>query len=141
MGLLDRWTKKTNKAKLTTLDKKPTKSVKKVEANTEAVVEKTKAVKSEGIAYKILVRPLVTEKSAIMESLNKYSFVVNRSATKDQIKQAVFEAYGVRPAAVNVTNVEGKNVRFGRTRGRRSDYRKAIVTLSAGQTIAIHEGV
>ncbi len=159
MGILDRWTKKNEQEKLKDLDKrsdkpvkstKVTKSTKKTTAAsvTEKSAEKTvttsvakKAVKPEGIAYKILIRPLVTEKSAVMESYNKYSFIVSRGATKDQVKQAVAEAYGVRPTTVNMINVDGKNVRFGRGYGRRSDYKKAIITLASGQTIAIHEGV
>ena len=151
MGLLDRWTKKTEQAKLKDLDKKSvkpataTKTVKKekVESKNEIVapVSTRKSVKTESIAYKILVRPLVTEKSAVMESLNKYSFIVSHSATKTQVKQAVAEAYGVRPATVNIMNVEGRSVRFGHGYGRRSDYKKAVVTLATGQSIAIHEGV
>lgn len=163
MGILDRWTKKNEEAKLKDLDKKSSKPTKttKTTAKTaakpavkpaakKAKVEKPvaevapvakKVVKPEAIAYKVLVRPLVTEKSAVMESQNKYSFIVTRNATKDQIKQAVVEAYGVRPIVVNTMNVEGKTVRFGRGYGRRSDYKKAVITLAAGQTIAIHEGV
>lgn len=93
------------------------------------------------LVSKILIKPLVTEKSAIAESLNKYSFLVHRSANKYQVKQAVFEMYGVKPTAVNVTNVQGKWVRFGRSMGRHSDFRKAIVTLPKGKTIAVHKGV
>lgn len=90
---------------------------------------------------KVLIKPLVTEKSTVAESLNKYSFSVHRSANKYQVKQAVLEMYGVKPTAVNVTNVQGKWVRFGRSMGRHSDYRKAIVTLPKGKTITIHKGV
>jgi len=148
MGLLDRWTKKQQTAKLKKLDKNEDKKEKSVEKVKKAektevapVAAASKEVKAGGIAYKILVRPLVTEKAAVMESHNKYSFVVAHYATKIQIKQAIVEAYGVRPTAVNIFNVEGKRVRFGRTMGRRGDYRKAVVTLPAGQTISLHEGV
>ena len=103
--------------------------------------EKQRAVKAGEIAYKILVRPLVTEKSAIAESMNKYSFVVQKDANKNQIMQAVLELYGVKPVSVNMINVDGRRVRFGRSIGRRSDYKKAIVTLPQGKAITIHEGV
>lgn len=93
------------------------------------------------LAYKILIKPLITEKSAIAESKNKYSFVVVKSANKNQIKTAVAEVYGVKPVSVNVVNMEGRRVRFGRSMGRRNDYKKAIVSLPEGKTIDIHTGV
>ncbi|KKR35131.1 MAG: 50S ribosomal protein L23 [Candidatus Magasanikbacteria bacterium GW2011_GWA2_40_10] len=93
------------------------------------------------LAYKILVKPLVTEKSAIAESKNKYSFVVVKSANKNQIKTAIAEVYGVKPLHVNVANMEGRRVRFGKSMGRRNDYKKAIITLPAGKSIDIHSGV
>ena len=145
MGLLDRWSKKKDQEKLKDLDKKTNakaavvKDEKKSEA-TSAPVKPT-AGKLGGISYKILVKPLITEKAAVAESKNKYSFVVSRFATKDQIKQAISEAYGVEPKSVNVANINGRRVRFGRHFGRRGDYRKAIITLPKGQTISIHEGV
>lgn len=94
------------------------------------------------LAFKVLVKPLVTEKSAVAESKhNKYSFVVAKNANKSQIKKAVEEVYGVKPTNVNVVNVDGRLVRFGRSTGRRSDYKKAVITLPQGKTIDIHVGV
>lgn len=123
----------------TVAKKTSTKSTKKEESVAVAVpVETDKKVV---LANKILIKPLVTEKSATAESLNKYSFLINRSANKYQVKQAIFEMYGVQPLSVNVMNVQGKWVRFGRTTGRHSDFRKAVVTLPKGKTIAIHKGV
>lgn len=163
MGLLDRWTKKkdgvearkeaaaksaeTKKAspKVEKAEKAEApvkaKAEKKLEKIEEKKTIKSKGAKVGGIAYKVLIRPLVTEKSAISESLNKYSFVVANGADKNKIKLAVEEAYGVKPVAVNVINVQGRVVRFGRRLGRRSDYRKAIVTLPQGKSITLHEGV
>lgn len=92
-------------------------------------------------SFKVLVRPLVTEKSAFAEGVGKYSFVVNTSANKNQVKAAVAEVYGVKPVKVNISNIDGRQVRFGRAMGRRSDYKKAIVTLPAGKTIDVHSGV
>ncbi len=93
------------------------------------------------LAFKILVKPLITEKSAIAEHGNKYRFVVAKSANKNQIKIAIEEIYGVKPSQVNVANIEGRRVRFGRTMGKRNDYKKAIITLPEGKTIDIHTGV
>ncbi|MBI5221417.1 MAG: 50S ribosomal protein L23 [Candidatus Magasanikbacteria bacterium] len=89
----------------------------------------------------ILVRALVTEKSAVKQSENKYSFVVVNGANKGAVRQAVFEVYGVKPTAVNILNVQGKFVRFGNHYGKRGDYKKAIVTLPKGKSIVVHEGV
>ena len=162
MGLLDRWSKKTTEEKLQDLDtKKPVaktvaktkktttvaktkKTTKAKEAVSESTVDNaTTNVKGQisGIAHKILVRPLITEKAAVAQSQNKYTFIVEAHATKNQVKKAITEAYGMTPVAVNVVNVNGHRVRFGRTMGRRSDYRKAIVTLPKGKSITIHEGV
>ncbi|MFA7654215.1 MAG: 50S ribosomal protein L23 [Candidatus Magasanikbacteria bacterium] len=151
MGLLDRWAKKQDAEKLksnvsektgVTKSKKSVvvKKADNVKSDSTAVIPNFKS-KTGGISYKILSKALVTEKSAIAESNNKYSFVVSRFATKGQISQAVKEAYGIKPKAINVINVNGRNVRFGKSKGRRSDYRKAIVTLPKGQTISIHKGV
>ncbi len=116
-----------------------------------AITKKTKSVVSEtveakktgrsGSAYRVLVRPLVSEKAAHAEIKGVYTFVVTKDATKTQVMAAVEQVYGVRPAQVRTVNVEGKEVRFGRTVGRRKDWKKAIVTLPAGQTISIHTGV
>ena len=57
------------------------------------------------------------------------------------IKQAVKEIYGVVPLKVRIMNYEGKATRFGRTPGRKSDWKKALVTLPKGQSMKLHEGV
>jgi len=93
------------------------------------------------IINNILVRALVTEKSAIKQSENKYSFIVVNNANKAVIRKAVEEVYGIKPIRVNVINVQGKAMRFGKHSGKRSDFKKAIVSLPKGKTIVIHEGV
>ncbi|MDO9509678.1 MAG: 50S ribosomal protein L23 [Candidatus Magasanikbacteria bacterium] len=92
------------------------------------------------IAHKIILRPLITEKMAIEAAKNKYGFLVNRTATKKEVMRAMEEIYKVKPVKVNTINVQGKTVRRGKTSGKRSDVKKAIVTLASGQTIT-HEGV
>lgn len=122
--------------------KKP--AAKKTEKKEETAVEtttNTKKVKGSVVAYKVLRHPLVTEKSAVMGSLNKYSFIVDSRVNKINIKQAIKELYGVTPTDVRTINVAGKEKKHGRSTGRRSDYKKAIVTLPKGKTITIHEGV
>jgi len=143
MGLLDRWTKKQNKKVLTekkekAAEKKPAQAVK-----VEPPAIKTEKAKGKAslLAARIIIKPLVTEKAAVQESFNKYSFRVARSADKGQIKKAIEDLYGVRPISVAIVNAQGKSVRFGRAFGRRSDWKKALVTLRKGESITIHEGV
>lgn len=114
--------------------KKPA-SESKVEASSKA--EGRLSVTTHGI----LLRPVLSEKTTRHELGGQYTFAVSVSANKLEVKKAVKELYGVRPIRVNMVNVEGKDVRFGRTRGRRRDWKKAIVILPKGQTISIHEGV
>lgn len=90
---------------------------------------------------RLLIKPLITEKAAVAQALNKYSFVVSLSANKETVKKAIKEIYGVEPKSVNMINVEGKTVRRGRQTGKRGDYKKAVITLPKGKSISIHEGV
>ena len=92
-------------------------------------------------AYRILMKPLVSEKAALREAKGEYTFVVAPSATKTEIKQAVFAVYGVMPSKVRTVNVEGRDTRFARGVGRRNDFKKAIIQLPKGKTMSIHEGV
>ncbi len=88
----------------------------------------------------ILVRPLITEKSEnLSETLVKYSFVVNKKANKLEIKQAVENMYSVTVTDVNTMIMPGKskvrNTKSGVQKGRKPDFKKAIVTLSEGEEI------
>ncbi len=89
----------------------------------------------------ILLRPLVTEKGTHLEAQGTYQFAVAPRATKIDIARAVLGRYGVKPVKVNVMHRPGKEVRFGRVRGTRSDWKRALVTLPKGTTINVHEGV
>lgn len=95
-------------------------------------------VGEQSVAHAVLVRPLITEKSTQLASLNTASFVVAKDASKSKIAQAVFEVYGVKPEKVRTMNYEGKTKRFGRSVGKRSDWKKAIVFLPEGSSISIH---
>jgi large subunit ribosomal protein L23 len=92
-------------------------------------------------AHRVLIRPLITEKAANFGILNKYAFVVTGQSNKLEVAKAVYAVYGVKPTAVNIVCVKGKAVTRGRIKGRRSDLKKAIVTLKKGDTIKIYEGV
>lgn len=93
------------------------------------------------IGYGILLHPLLSEKAASAESRGVYTFIVGRKANKIQIKHAIASVYKVRPVKIRVVNINGKISRHGRSLGRRSDWKKAIITLPKGQSISIHEGV
>ena len=86
-------------------------------------------------AYRVLVHPLVSEKTARLEKGRQYAFAVTRSANKVEIKKAVEKHYRVHVTGVNIMNVAGKTVRAGRVEGRRSDWRKAYVTVAPGESI------
>lgn len=90
-------------------------------------------------AYRTLVKPHVTEKTATLAHERKYVFVVNHDATKLSVKQAVRELYGVIPESVQMVNRYGKMVRFGQRSGQRKDWKKAIVTVPEGKTLPIYE--
>jgi len=83
----------------------------------------------------VLLRPIVTEKSMTQTNSGKYTFEVLKSATKQEIAEAVAEAFKVDVVEVNVMTVRGKTRRLGRRTGRRPDRKKAIVTVAAGQRI------
>ncbi len=91
-------------------------------------------------ARDILIRPIVTEKSTALMEQGKYTFRVPLAATKIQISQAVEQIFKVKVQAVNTMRYEGKLKRMGRTQGRRSDWKKAVVTLKPGEAIELFEG-
>lgn len=91
-------------------------------------------------ARDILIRPIVTEKSTALMEQGKYTFRVPLAATKIQIRQAVEQIFKVKVQTVNTMRYEGKLKRMGRTQGRRSDWKKAVVTLKPGEAIELFEG-
>jgi large subunit ribosomal protein L23 len=101
--------------------------------------------------YKIIERPIITEKALEANGQRRYAFVVSKSANKIQIREAVESLFtqpdgqAVVVTDVNTLNVKGKEKRFrafGRySVGKTSGYKKAIVTLAEGHSIQIFEGV
>ena len=86
--------------------------------------------------YDIIVAPVITEKSASMESEGKYVFKVDVRANKTQIKQAIEDDFNVRVVDIRTINVHPKDRRVGRYTGKTNRYKKAIVKLSEGNTIS-----
>lgn len=84
----------------------------------------------------VLVAPHVTEKTSLaMQNSNQYAFRVRRTATKPEIRAAVELMFEVKVAGVQVVNEPGKTRRFGKMTGRTQDWKKAYVSLAAGQAI------
>ena len=86
-------------------------------------------------AYETIVRPLITEKATMCNEHGQVSFVVAISATKPEIKAAVEMLFNVKVMAVNTSILNGKTKMFRGRKGRRTDTKKAIVTLAEGQVI------
>jgi large subunit ribosomal protein L23 len=91
--------------------------------------------------YEVLRRPLVTEKSTVLQGMNKYAFEVADAANKLQIEQAVEKAFKVTVTGVNVITMRGKKKRMGRREVISQPWKKAIVTLKPGDKIEFFEGV
>jgi len=85
--------------------------------------------------YDVLVRPVVTEKSNMELGKNIYTFVVDKNATKIDIRNAIEKIYAVKVAKVNTMIVSGKKRHYGRITGQEPDTKKAVVYLAAGQKI------
>lgn len=91
-------------------------------------------------ARDVIIRPIVTEKSLyLQETENKVTFEVAKGTNKTQIRQAVEEIFNVKVVKVNVSNTAAKQKRVGRYTGEVGAYRKAIVTLAAGSSIALYD--
>jgi large subunit ribosomal protein L23 len=89
------------------------------------------------IHHSIIRAPSITEKnSTLRTSQNKYVFEVLPTATKPMIKKAIEKIFGVSVVSVNTIVVKGKKKRMGKSAGYRSDWKKAIVKIQTGQTIA-----
>lgn len=91
-----------------------------------------------------ILRPVVSEKSTVLGDQGKYVFEVAPTANKIQIKHAVEDAFAnkkIQVASVNILHVSGKVRRRGRTVGTTRSWKKAIVTLKAGQSLDLFEGV
>ncbi|HEY4475318.1 MAG TPA: 50S ribosomal protein L23 [Candidatus Paceibacterota bacterium] len=87
---------------------------------------------------KFLVKnPIISEKATKMSALGKYIFLVDKKATKPEIKKIIKVVYKVDPVFVHIVNIKPKVRRLGRTSGVKPGYKKAIVTLKAGQKLDV----
>ena len=91
--------------------------------------------------YDVIVSPVITEKATALSEHNKVLFKVRKDATKPQIKEAVEKLFDVKVMSVNTVLTKGKTKVFRGRLGQRSDVKKAIVTLEAGQTIDVTTGL
>lgn len=98
-------------------------------------------MKTKQMSQDIILEPIVSEKSVGMKANNQYAFKVHPKANKIEIRHAVEELFKVKVDAVNTMNCSGKKKRLGAFAGRTPDYKKAIVTLKAGESIAFFEGI
>ena len=90
-----------------------------------------------GNLFDLILRPVLTEKSALLMEQNKYVFEVARDADKLQIRQAIEEFFEVKVVSVNTIREPRKKKRVGRFIGFKPQYKKAIVTLGAGEEISL----
>jgi large subunit ribosomal protein L23 len=113
--------------------------VKEGEAKTAAPV---KLKENTGRAHQVLKQYHLSEKTNQLSSIGRYVFVVDGKTNKIEVKKAVEAVYDVHVVSVNILNTKGKSRRYGKTSGRTSDWKKAIVTLKAGEKISgLAEGV
>jgi large subunit ribosomal protein L23 len=104
-------------------------------------MKKKDAKKVSGQAYRVLIKPMVTEKATNLGSSNQYVFMVGIDTNKIEVAKAIQEVYGVKPISVNIIKIKGKKVNRGRITGKRKDFKKAVITLKKGDTISVYEGV
>ena len=93
-------------------------------------------------AYDIIIKPVITEQSMEQTEAKKYVFQVAIDANKSEIKKAIEQVFGVRVEKVNTIRMDGKAKRQGVTSGRRANWKKAMVKLTAdSKTIEFFEGM
>ncbi|MCB1555920.1 MAG: 50S ribosomal protein L23 [Alphaproteobacteria bacterium] len=102
---------------------------------------KAKKIEPQAWMYDVISSPVVTEKSTMGSAYGQVTFRVPLTATKPQVKTAVETLFDVKVKGVNTLILKGKTKRFKGRVGKRSDVKKAIVTLEDGQTIDVGVGV
>jgi large subunit ribosomal protein L23 len=91
--------------------------------------------------YELLRWPVITEKATLGSESNQVTFRVPKDATKPEIKVAVEQLFDVKVVSVNTLRQKGKTKTFRGRRGRRSDYKKAVIRLAEGDSIDVTTGV
>ena len=91
--------------------------------------------------FDVIREPKLTEKTlSLKEEVNQFAFAVNPRANKIQIKESIEKSFKVSVLKVRTMNVRGDKKRLGRHEGRKSNWKKALVTLKEGETIEFFEG-
>ena len=103
--------------------------------------KKVDAIVSLNKAYQVVLNPLITEKATQMSEFNKMVFSVPLTANKIDIKLSIEKIFSVKVKSVNTILIKGKVKRFKGILGRRTNSKKAIVTLAPGNTIDLSVGV
>lgn len=91
--------------------------------------------------FDIIRKPLVTEKSNSFEKFGKYVFVVNKKSSKIQIKEALEGIFKIKVKKLNIININGKVKVFKGTKGKRSSYKKVIITVKDKQKIEFSRNI
>jgi len=91
--------------------------------------------------FGIIVKPLISEKTARVGSHDTYAFSVHPRANKIEIKKAFTKMYGVRPESIQIANVSARATYFRRIPGAKSAWKKAYIRVPKGSAIAVYEGV
>ena len=91
--------------------------------------------------YEIIRRPIVSEKTTQLIEKNQHAFEVSLDATKLEIRDAIEGLFNVKVSAVNTLRLKGKTKRFRGIKGKRSDVKKAYITLDAGSTLDVMAGI
>lgn len=100
-----------------------------------------KATLSKERMYEIIRSPVITEKATMGSEHNQVTFRVSLNASKPEIAAAIEGLFGVKVTAVNTLRQNGKEKRFKGVLGKRSDFKKAMVTLAEGQMIDVTTGI
>jgi large subunit ribosomal protein L23 len=103
--------------------------------------KKSKPTYAKEELYGVILAPVITEKATRGSEHNQVTFRVRQDAAKPLIKAAVESLFNVKVSGVNTINVQGKTKRFRNSIGRRSDFKKAVVTLAEGNTIDVTTGI
>ncbi len=140
MSFLDRFSKKHEKAPTAPGAEKVEVTEKKASAKVAAPVAPANTHDTKD-AYRVLLNPIVSEKASRGAEMKQYTFAISIDATRIGVARAISALYGVRPANVNIVRVKGKRVRFGRIAGKQKDWKKAVITLRAGDQLPVFEGV
>ena len=91
--------------------------------------------------YNTVIAPIITEKATKISEKNQYVFKVKIDSNKKEIKKAIEQLFKVKIKKIKTIKIKGKNKIFKGTKGRRSDYKKAIICLNKGENLDYSGGV